>query len=164
MAKGDPTVTEQLLAGTRDLIRAEGTTDLSVRRLATASGRSTMCVYTAFGTRSKLLEAAHAQAVEEWVAQLRGPGGCAEIASRYVDFATREAGLFTFVLDPAVVRQQIRAQVIRRVLDVWRQCPAGPDCAWPAWSLTHGHVTGTAILGEPDGPLAPALAALCAAA
>lgn len=64
-----PTVSERLIAGTVSLIDADGGRDLSVRRLAEASERSTMCVYTYFQGRANLLVAAHRDAVDRlWAA------------------------------------------------------------------------------------------------
>jgi len=62
--ESSPTVTERLLSGTLDLI-GRGGGSLSVRGLAEASGRSTMCVYTYFGGRGALLAAAHQEAGRE---------------------------------------------------------------------------------------------------
>lgn len=56
-----PTVREQLLSGGVDLIDREGLGDLSVRRLATAAGRTTMCVYSKYGSRGALLQAVYDQ-------------------------------------------------------------------------------------------------------
>ncbi|MFD6142979.1 TetR/AcrR family transcriptional regulator [Promicromonospora sp. NPDC060271] len=64
-AESSPTVTRRLLTGTLELIGSDGGTNLSVRRLAEASGRSTMCVYTYFGGRGSLLAAAHKEASQE---------------------------------------------------------------------------------------------------
>lgn len=65
-----PTVAERLLSGTVSLIDADGGADLSVRRLAEASGRSTMCVYTYYQGRANLLAAAHRDASEDLLAEL----------------------------------------------------------------------------------------------
>lgn len=54
-----PTVREQLVAGAIMLIDTQGLLDLSVRRLATAGGRTTMCVYSKFGNRAGLLGAVY---------------------------------------------------------------------------------------------------------
>lgn len=67
-----PTVSERLIAGTLALIAQEGPRDLSVRRLAEASGRSTMCVYTYFKGRIPLLESAHRTAAADILATLDG--------------------------------------------------------------------------------------------
>lgn len=47
------------------LIDSDGDANLSVRRLAEASDRSTMCVYTYFGGREVLLAAVHDRAAAE---------------------------------------------------------------------------------------------------
>lgn len=62
---GSPTVSERLVAGGVQLIDSDGDANLSVRRLAEASGRSTMCVYTYFGGREALLAAVHDRAATE---------------------------------------------------------------------------------------------------
>jgi len=61
-----PTVREQLLRGGVSHIAEHGTDELTVRRLATASGRTTMCVYSKFGSRARYLSALY----EEFAAQL----------------------------------------------------------------------------------------------
>lgn len=60
-----PTVSERLISGTLALIDAEGGGNLSARRLAEASERSTMCIYTHFQGRAALLASAHRHAADE---------------------------------------------------------------------------------------------------
>ena len=50
-------VRERLNRGAISLIEREGCSSLGVRRLAQASDRTTMCVYTKFGSRGGLLTA-----------------------------------------------------------------------------------------------------------
>lgn len=167
MAKTQLTVTEQLLRGVRDHIREHGADELSVRTLATAAGRSTMCIYTAFGSRTKLLAGVQARVAEELVAALRGPVTCASIAERYAAWAREEPGLFDFVLGTGPATDpELRAQLLRQVLDIWGQCPGGDaDHVWLAWALAHGHQTGMTILSDEEhsGALEAGLGRLCAA-
>jgi len=69
-ASDRPDVREQLVRGALELIASEGTVDLSVRRLARAGGRSTMCVYSKFGSRRSLLEAVYERAAAQFLDQL----------------------------------------------------------------------------------------------
>ncbi|MGO2113231.1 MAG: TetR/AcrR family transcriptional regulator [Pseudoclavibacter sp.] len=60
------TVSERLIAGGLSLIAA-GEEEPSVRRLAEASGRSTMCVYTHFGGRQSLIRSVHERAAARFL-------------------------------------------------------------------------------------------------
>lgn len=66
-----PTVREQLILGATELLDTEGLGDLSVRRLATAAGRTTMCVYSKYGSRGALLQAVYDQLGAELLDRLQ---------------------------------------------------------------------------------------------
>jgi AcrR family transcriptional regulator len=55
-------VRERLIRGAITLIEQEGCSSLGVRRLAQAADRTTMCVYTKFGSRAGLLTAVYERA------------------------------------------------------------------------------------------------------
>ena len=50
------TLTERLVAATFQLLREEIPADLTVRRIATVAGTTTMALYTGFGSRDGLLD------------------------------------------------------------------------------------------------------------
>ncbi|GAB3701921.1 TetR/AcrR family transcriptional regulator [Mariniluteicoccus flavus] len=138
------------MRGVREHIRSGGTSDLSVRQLAAAAGRSTMCVYTAFGGRAKLLAGVHDRVADEFISHLRGPVTCQKIAERYVAYAAAEPHLFELLGATTEDDQGVRlhARLLGRVLDLWGQCPGGDaDHARRSWALTHGTLTGAWMEG-----------------
>lgn len=68
-AEGVP-IREQLRVGALAHVREQGTQDLTVRTLAKAAGRSTMCVYSKFGGRDALLDTVFDDAAAELHASL----------------------------------------------------------------------------------------------
>lgn len=106
-----PTVSEQLVVGGRELISREGAGDLSVRRLVEAAGRSTMCVYTAFGSRKRLLAEIYRSCGEELLDGLKAAPSAVELDRRYRAYAAEQPRLFLYLftadlqhlgLDPAL--------------------------------------------------------------
>lgn len=110
------TVSERLIAGTVALIEADGGRDLSVRRLAEASERSTMCVYTHFQGRANLLAAAHREAAGElWSALETTPDPRAALEQ----FAQQRPRLLLWLLtaDAADDLVALRAELATRLLE-----------------------------------------------
>lgn len=97
-----PTVSEQLVAGSVALIDAEGLGDLSVRRLATAAGRTTMCVYTKFGSRAGLLGATYDALAAELLGRLEASADRSEELAAY---ASASPGRYAFLIgtDPTML-------------------------------------------------------------
>lgn len=97
-----PTVREQLIEGTIALIDHEGLRDLSVRRLAAASERTTMCVYTKFGNRAALLETVYDELAAGLLTGLRAS---ADPASVLREFARAHPERYAFLVstDPALL-------------------------------------------------------------
>ena len=120
--ESSPTVTRRLLTGVLDLIGREGAANLSVRRLAEASGRSTMCVYTYFGGRASLLAAAHQEAGQELIGAVeRHEPGAARVhaAADWMNAHPRLALWLFTVADPpeaAASRVELTARA-RAVLE-----------------------------------------------
>ncbi|KGM00862.1 TetR/AcrR family transcriptional regulator, partial [Cellulomonas cellasea] len=96
----DLDVREQLIRGALALITDEGPVDLSVRRLAKAADRTTMCVYTKFTNRQGLLEAVYQRAGEELLAHLEPHvrDGALATADAYVARARLDAGRYALLL------------------------------------------------------------------
>lgn len=79
-------VPERLIAGVIALV-GEGNSAPSVRQIADRAGRSTMCVYSDFGGRRKLLEAAHRRVSDDLI-------GAVESESEADPFAAAEAWVY----------------------------------------------------------------------
>ena len=142
MAKS-PTVSEQLILGGTQLVQAEGLTDLSVRRLAEASGRSTMCVYTAFGNRRNLIAAIYRRSAEEFIAELDGlDDPLPALAGHYRSYARDRPRLFHFLFEADLAElgptgNQERIKLIDAVIaQLDRRGQDGTDY----WSRLHGLV------------------------
>lgn len=145
----EPTIREQLLAGSTALIEDEGFGDLSVRRLATASGRSTMCLYTKFGSRSALLEALFAERLDELLGLLRGsadpPGALARFAEQRPQVY---ALLFSVDLDALGVSVDRRREALEQIVAVL----AGDDGVTEGerrWAMVHGYAALSAARSGP---------------
>ena len=59
------TLNERLVDATLQLLRDEVPADLTVRRIATAAGTTTMALYTGFGSRDGLLDVVYARGFEQ---------------------------------------------------------------------------------------------------
>src|SRR5688572_33093440 len=103
------TLNERLVAATLQLLRDEVPTDLTVRRIATAAGTTTMALYTRFGSRDGLLDVVYTQGFE----QLRGrlapaalmadpAGAVLELLGAYRAFALANPGLYGLLFERVV--------------------------------------------------------------
>lgn len=139
-----PSVAEQLIAGGRDLIDREGAGDLSVRRLVEAAGRSTMCVYSHFGNRKRLLAEIYRSCADELLAGLRGSATVPELARGYAAYAAERPRHFQYLfasdlqhlgLDPA-----LRLDLIDAAVDLVAERMGGASRAEAvdAWLRIHG--------------------------
>lgn len=142
-----PTVSERLIGGTVALIAADGGHDLSVRRLAEASERSTMCVYTHFQGRANLLLAAHREAAQEFVAAVDAAGDPVDgLRAAARDRPTLLLWLLTVADTPALrtVGAEFAATLLSRLA-------AGQDDSSAREVL--GAIVGAAVLAPllPDG-------------
>lgn len=135
-------VREQLIRGGLGLIDADGTEALSVRRLAQAADRTTMCVYTKFGGRSGLLMAIFDRAARELLGSL---GDSPADDLRAWGSAHPERYRFLFEVDPRQlgVDPSLRASLLDDVLTRL----GGPDPE-SAWTSAHGEIVLTRIRAE----------------
>src|SRR4051812_3531645 len=69
---------ERLVGATLQLLRDEVPTDLTVRRIATAAGTTTMALYTGFGSRDGLLDVVYAQGFEQLRERMAPPARVAD--------------------------------------------------------------------------------------
>lgn len=154
-----PTVAEQLVLGGRALISSEGTGDLSVRRLVEAAGRSTMCVYSHFGSRKRLLAEVYRSCGADLLTALshaRTPDG---LERDYAAYARKEPQHFQYLfaadLDGFGIDQRLRLDLIESVLDLASERLGGiaKDQALAWWLRAHGTVwldTVQRLAGDPE--------------
>jgi AcrR family transcriptional regulator len=143
-----PDVREQLVRGALRLIAAEGTSDLGVRRLAQAGDRTTMCVYTKFGSRQGLLAAVYERAGDQLLEQLDGARTPAQFAERYRRAVTDRPGLYELLFEqplPAMgLEPDTRAALVDRVTRCLARLlePVNPERAHERaqtmWATLHG--------------------------
>ena len=85
-------VRERLIRGSIALIEQEGSSSLGVRRLAQAADRSSMCVYSKFGSRGGLLAAVYERVASQFLA-------AATSASAYREWARANPQLYALLFD-----------------------------------------------------------------
>jgi len=143
----DASISEQLITGALRLITDEGPGDLSVRRLAQAGNRSTMCVYTKFGSRQGLLAAVYDRAAAEFLAVLRAaPRELTALAETYRAEAARSPGMYAFLFEqyPASLglSSAPRASLIGEACAlITAAARVGRDEATSTWATLHGLVS-----------------------
>jgi AcrR family transcriptional regulator len=154
-----PTVAEQLVLGGRALISREGTGDLSVRRLVEAAGRSTMCVYSHFGNRKRLLAEVFRSCGDDLLAALANARNANGLERDYAAYARKEPRHFQYLfaadLEAFGLDQSLRLDLIASVLDLVadRIEGASKDEALAWWLRAHGAIwldTMQRLAGEPD--------------
>ncbi|WP_205328413.1 TetR/AcrR family transcriptional regulator [Glycomyces sp. YM15] len=152
-----PTVAEQLVLGGRTLISREGTGDLSVRRLVEAAGRSTMCVYSHFGNRKRLLAEVYRSCGDDLLAALTNARNANGLERDYAAYAREEPRHFQYLfaadLDGFGLDQSLRLDLIESVVNRAADCLSGnADEALSWWLRVHGAVwldTVQRLAGEP---------------
>lgn len=135
-------VREKLILGGLDLIDREGTDALSVRKLAQAAERTSMCVYTKFGSRGGLLMAVYERTARELLAAFEGaPADIERWAEAHPE---RYAFLFDAPLQPLGVDPSLR----RGLLDDVIRGLGGDAEAERAWCAAHGRIALARIRGD----------------
>lgn len=139
-----PDVRERLIRGTFEVLAADGTDGLTVRRIAEAAGRSTMCVYSKFGNRRRLLQEVYHRAADELASALARPSaaGAHGVALGYRRFARRHperyALLFEHALGPLELPPSARQDAVRQVVDALAVNGVDPARGHAAWAAMHG--------------------------
>ncbi|WP_020392616.1 TetR/AcrR family transcriptional regulator [Kribbella catacumbae] len=137
-------IRERLLAGAADVLATDGVAGLTVRRVVEAAGRSTMCVYTKFGSRGGLMNAVYEQTADSLYAVLeraRPVEGSAALglASAYRRFALANPGAYALLFDqdlPALgIDESLRGDAIARVA---AYLSGGEVGALRFWATMHG--------------------------
>lgn len=153
-----PTVAEQLIAGGRDLIGREGAGDLSVRRLVEAAGRSTMCVYTHFGNRKRLLAEIYRSCGDDLRSDLATADSPEALDRRYLAYAEARPRHFQYLfstdLEHLDMDPGLRSDLIESIVLLVAERRGGqsrPE-ALAAWLRVHGVAwldTVQGLAGEP---------------
>lgn len=133
------TVEKKLLDGTLALLEAEGVAALSVRKIAGASGRSTMCVYSHFGGLGPLLTALYGQAAGHLLRAVDGDPDSAP--SRYVEWAREHPHLYRFLFDADLAQLGIEAARRRDLMESCVAAFGGDEEGYRRQAMAHGLVT-----------------------
>jgi AcrR family transcriptional regulator len=143
-----PDIRERLLAGAADVLVTDGIDGLTVRRVAEAAGRSTMCVYTKFGSRRGLIQGVFTQAETDLAAVLRkakpirgnNPLG---VASAYRRFARQHPAAYALLFEHPIgaldLDESARRDAIARVVALLAEAGANEPVA--ALATMHGLIT-----------------------
>lgn len=154
---------ERLVEATLQLLRDEIPTDLTVRRIATAAGTTTMALYTGFGSRDGLLDVVYAQGFEQLRERMAPSALVAdpaeavlELLGAYRAFALANPGLYGLLFervlpgfDPSPEFRTtaldttfgLLAAQAGRVLGTGPQDKASREFGYTLWALAHGLVT-----------------------
>ena len=157
------TLNERLVAATLQLLREEIPTDLTVRRIATAAGTTTMSLYTRFGSRDGLLDVVYAQGFEQLrermapAALVADPAEAVlELLGAYRAFALANPGLYGLLFERVLPgfdpSPEVRTTALdttfgllaaqaARVLGTDAQDKAAREFGYTLWALAHGLVT-----------------------
>ncbi|TDD60947.1 TetR/AcrR family transcriptional regulator [Kribbella antibiotica] len=151
-----PDIRERLLSGAAEVLATDGVEGLTVRRVVEAAGRSTMCVYTKFGSRGGLMSAVYEQAATSLYGVLdraRPADGSAVLglASAYRRFALANPGAYALLFDHSLsaldIDETLRADAITRTATYFD--PAGEAEPLRLWATMHGLLTLERSLPSP---------------
>lgn len=142
-----PFVAERLIRSTVALIADEGCRSLGVRRLAQAADRSSMCIYTKFGSRSGLLTAVYERVSSDLLAALALPGD-RTTGQKYEDWALKHPQLYGFLFDEPLDALDLDATTrIRLLRDVLALLESGHGVdAAEEWASRHGAISYQRIM------------------
>lgn len=157
------TLNERLIEATLQLLREAVPADLTLRRIATAAGTTTMALYTGFGSRDGLLDVVYARGFEQ-LGECMAPAtlladpeqAVVELLSAYRAFALANPGLYGLLFERVLPAfdpsREARSTALDttfglvttqagRLLGVDAQDAAARELAYLLWALTHGLVT-----------------------
>ena len=139
-------VRERLIRGAIELIALEGCSSLGVRRLAQASERTTMCVYSKFGSRGSLLTAAYGRVAEDLLASVRTQDAAADAYHRW---AAEHPELYVLLFDQPLDALDVAAiERQRLVLAVVAELTGEGEPGAEKWSRLHGSITFDRIMRQ----------------
>jgi len=157
------TLNERLVEATLRLLREQVPTDLTLRRIATAAGTTTMALYTGFGSRDGLLDVVYARGFEQ-LRESMAPASLltdpqqavVELLRAYRAFALANPGLYGLLFERVLPgfdpSPEVRGTALDttfglvttqagRLLGVDPQDAAARELAYLLWALTHGLVS-----------------------
>ncbi|WP_405056919.1 TetR/AcrR family transcriptional regulator [Kribbella sp. NBC_01505] len=143
-----PDIRERLLSGAAEVLAADGVEGLTVRRVVEAAGRSTMCVYTKFGSRGGLMSAVYEQAANSLYGVLdraRPVEGSTTLGltAAYRRFALTNPGAYALLFDQSLaaldIDEALRADAITRIATYFTA--AGEAEPLRLWASMHGLLT-----------------------
>lgn len=138
-------VRERLIRGATRLIEEEGCSSLGVRRLAQASDRTTMCVYSKFGSRGGLLTTVFEKAGESLIASVRNSD---DPSRGYLDWARRHVQLYTMLFDQPLDALDVGIPVrTRLIMDLVDELASSAQSGAEKWSWLHGTFAYERIVG-----------------
>lgn len=142
-------VRERLIRGAIALIEQEGCSSLGVRRLAQAADRTTMCVYTKFGSRAGLLTAVY-ERVADGLTGILAESDDPSAAYRDWAFANRELYglLFDQPLDALGVPEASRRAVLEEIVGLLSR---GAASGAERWMALHGEASFSRIAATTAG-------------
>lgn len=154
---------ERLVDATLQLLREEVPSDLTVRRITTAAGATTMALYTGFGSRDGLLDVVYARGFEQLrermapATLLAHPAEAAlGLLGAYRAFALANPGLYGLLFermlpgfDPSPEARSAALDTTfgllttqtGRLLGVDAQDATARELGYMLWALTHGLVS-----------------------
>ena len=139
-------VRERLIRGATRLIEEEGCSSLGVRRLAQASDRTTMCVYSKFGSRGGLLTAVYMRASADLLADLRDSD---DPRHAYLEWAREHVQLYGMLFDQPLVALDVDSSVRKKLMtDLVDAFSAGSWDGAETWSWLHGTFSYSRIVGD----------------
>jgi AcrR family transcriptional regulator len=157
------TLNERLIDATLQLLREEVPADLTLRRIATAAGTTTMALYTGFGSRDGLLDVVYARGFEQ-LGECMAPAtlladpeeAAVDLLKAYRAFALANPGLYGLLFERVLPgfdpSPEVRCTALDttfglvttqagRLLGVDAQDATAQELAYLLWALTHGLVT-----------------------
>ena len=148
-----PSVRQQLVRGGVGHVREHGVENLTVRTLAAAAGRSTMCVYSKFGGRDALVAAIFEEAAGTLLDAL-STASARDFLESLRTWATGNQGLWDLLLQrsdvpgvPATARSELLCALQQRFTVTL------PEPAEPAQSVLHlATATGLLTVDRHTGP------------
>jgi len=157
------TLNGRLVDATLQLLREESPTELTVRRIATAAGTTTMALYTGFGSRDGLLDVVYARGFEQLRQAMESAGNLADPAEAvlqllgaYRAFALANPGLYGLLFERVLPgfdpSPEVRSTALDttfgllaaqagRALGTDPQDNASRALGYTLWALAHGLVT-----------------------
>lgn len=143
-------VEDALRSGTRDLLEREGVGALTARRIATASGRSTMCIYSHFGGTGALLTSVFLEARAQALAAVEGDEP--DAARSWLDWARRHPGTYRLLFEHDLAPLGVDPNLRRTLIDEIAARMGEGEAGYRQWALVHGVIALEVAVGPDSTP------------